>query len=147
MEQLIIFLVLITLGYLFGRTAEKRHFNSIFKREEELADILTFAKRYPNSVTDKSASTLVAGNVVISIDYFKRIASGLRSIVGGRVQAYETLVERARREALLRMKQEARDLGAHTIINVKLETSSISKGNNQQIGSVEVLAYGTALYN
>lgn len=43
------------------------------------------------------------------------------------------------------MKRQARDLGADRVFNVKIETASISKGVKQTIGSVEVLAYGTAL--
>ena len=79
------------------------------------------------------------------IDYFKKVVAGLRNIFGGRVSAYETLIERARREALLRMKEEAKLKGAESIFNVKLETASISKNAGGQIGSVEVYAYGTAI--
>jgi uncharacterized protein YbjQ (UPF0145 family) len=43
------------------------------------------------------------------------------------------------------MKNEAAQLNADIIFNVKLETSSIHKGKGNNIGSVEVLAYGTAL--
>ena len=43
------------------------------------------------------------------------------------------------------MKQSASDLGANYVFNVKMETSSISKGSRESIGSVEVLAYGTAI--
>lgn len=140
------FLILLTIGYISGRMIEKRHFASIIRREEELSHVMTFAKRYPHNVTEKSQSTLVCGSTVISIDYFKKIAAGLRGLLGGRVSAYESLVERARREAILRMKEKAQTMGAHTIINVKLETASIYKGKKQQVGSVEVYAYGTALY-
>ena len=45
---------------------------------------------------------------------------------------------------MLRMKEEAR--GADEIINIRLETSSISKNAQQNIGAIEVLAYGTAIY-
>jgi uncharacterized protein YbjQ (UPF0145 family) len=79
------------------------------------------------------------------VDYFKRLSAGLRSLLGGRISAYESLVDRARREAVLRMKRHAQDQGATHIFNVKLETSSISKGNRGQIGSVEIFAYGTGL--
>ena len=48
---------------------------------------------------------LVQGSAVISIDYFKRMLAALRNIVGGEVKSYETLVDRARREATLRMKR------------------------------------------
>ena len=145
MFDIIVFLTLLTLGYIFGRIAEIRHFKSIAKREQQLRSILCFSERLPPPSAEPVATELVAGNVVISIDYFKRIAASLRGIIGGRVNAYETLIERARREAILRMKQEASLKGAHAICNVKLETASITKGKKQQIGSVEVYAYGTAL--
>jgi len=67
-------------------------------------------------------------------------------LIGGRVKPYESLLERGRREALLRMKEQALALNANLIVNVKIETAAISKGATaQQIGCVEVLAYGTAL--
>lgn len=145
MENLIIFLVLLSLGYGFGRWAEKRHFASIIEREAQLRDVLTFSERIPPPGSSAMQSTFVDGNVVISIDYFKRISAALRGLIGGRVTAYESLLERARREAILRMKQSASDQGAKMIINVKLDTASIAKGQKSQIGSVEVYAYGTAL--
>jgi uncharacterized protein YbjQ (UPF0145 family) len=77
-------------------------------------------------------------------DYFKRFLASLRNIFGGRVQSYESLLDRARREAILRMKAEARALGADMVFNIKLETASIYKGKRNTIGAVEVLAYGTA---
>ena len=80
----------------------------------------------------------------MSIDSFKKFVAGLRDLVGGRVSSYESLLERARREALLRMKAEARALGAQSVWNVRLETSSITKGG-KGVSAVEVLAYGTAL--
>jgi uncharacterized protein YbjQ (UPF0145 family) len=53
-------------------------------------------------------------------------------------------LDRARREAILRMKESCKK--ADEIINLRIETSSISKGRGRSIGSVEVLAYATALY-
>lgn len=147
MIDLYIFLVLLALGFGFGQYAEKRHFKSIIKREAQLRSVLSFSERLPPSsmMIGEVDSELVGGNVVISIDYFKRVAAGLKAIVGGRLTAYESLIERARREAILRMKEQAREKGATIIVNVKLETASISKGAKQQIGSIEVYAYGTAL--
>ncbi|HCS29357.1 MAG TPA: hypothetical protein DIW43_18010 [Spongiibacteraceae bacterium] len=145
MYDLIVFLALLALGYFFGRVAESRHFKSIREREQQLASVLAFSERLPPPSSTPRRVALVGGSVVVSVDYFKQVAAGLRSIFGGRVMAFETLLERARREALLRMKQEAADLGAAMVVNVKLETSSISKGNKGQVGAVEVYAYGTAL--
>ncbi len=144
MLDLLVFLVLLVTGYLSGRWIEKRHFRSIIEREQALRHLLTFSSRQPPVLPTPVSSELVAGNVVISIDYFKRVVSTLRNLVGGRVSAYESLVERARREAILRMKAAAAEKGATHIFNVKLETASIYKGAGNQIGSVEVYAYGTA---
>ncbi len=145
MLDLVVFATLLVLGYGFGRFAEQRHFKSIILREKQYQQIMAFSARFPPTDIGPVDSTLVGGNVVISVDYFKRVVAGLRALVGGRITTYESLLERARREAILRMKEEAKVKGARMIINVKLETSSISKGRQQQVGSVEVYAYGTAL--
>ena len=143
--QLIFFLILLTLGYVFGKIAEKKHYRSIMEREEQWAQIpTTSGRRVLGTDREVKGVKLATGSVVISVDYFKRILAGLRNIFGGNVQSYETLVDRARREAVLRMKESCPK--ADQIINLRLETSSISKGNKNQIGSVEVLAYGTAVY-
>lgn len=143
--DLIIFFSLLVIGYVFGRIAEQRHFASIRERESRHQNILTFSTRIPPLTSTPMTPVLVGGNVVIAVDYFKTISASLRNILGGRVTAYETLLERARREAILRMKAEAKHHGAEQIFNVKLETSSISKGNSNQFVSIEVYAYGTAM--
>ncbi len=144
MEQLIIFAILISLGYFFGRHAEKKHYKSIELRENNLIDLPTISGKKPIGNSPIKKSCLVNGSMVVSVDYFKRLLAMLRNFFGGNVQSYETLVDRARREAVLRMKESCK--GADQIINLRIETSSITKGKGKQIGSVEVLAYGTALY-
>ncbi|MDX2505955.1 MAG: heavy metal-binding domain-containing protein [Gammaproteobacteria bacterium] len=145
MPDLIIFLVLMSLGYGFGQYFERRHYRSIRKREGELKDIIIVQSKIPPlSLTSNHDQFLVGGNVVISVDYFKRFVAGLRNLVGGRVTPYETLIDRARREAILRMKEEAMASGAKLILNVKYEMCSIYKGRRNKIGSVEAFAYGTA---
>ena len=140
-------LTFLILGYGFGRYSEKRHYQSIFEREKEYQKVLIFSVRTPPQGLEITDTNLVCGNVVVSIDYFKKFVAGLRKLIGGRLRSYETLVDRARREAILRMKGQAIYLNANSIINVKLETSSISKGPRGAIGSIEVCAYGTALHH
>ena len=144
MTDLIIFLALLATGYTVGRIAERRHYRSILAREKEMANVLVFTNRFP-PLTQQASQALVTGSVVVSEDYFKRVVSGLQSLFGGRLRAYESLLDRARREAVLRMKQEARDKGAKMIINVKFQTFSIPGRNPKSFGAVEVMAYGTAL--
>jgi len=144
MTDLIIFVALLATGYTVGRIAERRHYRSILAREKEMANVMVFTNRFP-PLTQQASQALVTGSVVISEDYFKRVVSGLQSLFGGRLRAYESLLDRARREAVLRMKKEARDKGAKIIINVKFQTFSIPGRNPRSFGAVEVMAYGTAL--
>lgn len=144
MFDLLLFLTLLVCGFVFGQIAEKRHFRSIIEREAELRAILCFSERTPPA-QERVEARLVSGSVVISVDFFKRFIADLRNFFGGRVSAYESLLERARREAILRMKDDAASGGAGSIWNVRLETTSIHKGNRQSVGAIEVIAYGTAL--
>lgn len=145
MEQIIVFAVLLSLGYFFGRYAEKSHYKSIQERENKLLQLPTTSSKYIfGENRDVQRCHLANGSMVVSVDYFKRILAGLRNVFGGNVQSYETLIDRARREAVLRLKESCPE--ADQIINLRLETSSITKGSGKQIGSVEVLAYGTAIY-
>lgn len=144
MEKLIIFAILISCGYFFGRYAEKKHFKSIARREKELLSLPLTSSKYPLEGKEIEHAALVRGGVVVSVDYFKRILAGLRNIFGGNVQSYETLLDRGRREATLRLRESCLD--ADEIINLRIETSSISKGGDNRIGCVEVLAYATAIY-
>lgn len=143
--DLIIFLVLLALGFFFGRMAESRHYKSIRRREQAYRRLLVMPERMPPIEYARHKSTLVTGSVVISVDYFKTFAATLRGFFGGRVGAYESLLDRARREALLRMQEDAKNIGADAIYNLKFETSRIGQNAGKSLGSVEVLAYGTAL--
>ena len=143
MGGFLVFLLLLAIGFFFGRMNERNHFSSLLRREHELSHItLSTVKKIPDGYV---ASEFVTGNVVVSIDYFKRIAAAFRTLVGGRIGSYTTLIERARREAVLRMKEQAQMEGANHIANVRIETSSVFQNASQQLGSLEVYAYGTAL--
>jgi len=145
--QLCIPIGLIALAMLTGTIIERRHFKSISRREEALCHIaLLNVKELPVDNPVEQAM-FVSGSVVISIDYFKRFLAGLRNIVGGEVHSYESILDRGRREAVLRMKEQFPQ--ADLIVNFRIETSSISKGSSSRrknaLGSAEVYAYGTAV--
>jgi len=82
---------------------------------------------------------LVKGATVQSKHIGKDIMSGLKTIVGGEIQAYMEMMEEARDIATQRMIQNAEKLGADAIVNVRYATSSIMQG------AAEVIAYGTAV--
>lgn len=143
--QIGFFLGLLVVGLVFGRLAEQRHFRELAAAERQLARILIFNERTPPAGGNFRRTRLVTGSVVIAEDYFKRIAASLASLVGGRLGVYESLMDRGRREAIVRMKREARKLGATMVFNVRFETASLSEDRRQALFSAEFLAYGTAL--
>lgn len=141
------FLVLLVVGLLFGSANERRHYRALQVQEAALRDVLVFNERHlPRDMAFRQGS-LVIGSVVIGEDYFKRVAGSLKSIFGGRLTVYESLMDRGRREAVVRMKEEARKLGATMVFNVRFETASLSEDmpGRQAAFSAEFIAYGTAL--
>lgn len=139
-------LILIT-AYFIGSAIEKRHFANIRKREDELHEFPVVSFDTMPDDWRASSSNLVTGSIVISLDYFKRVIAGLRGLIGGRIKTYEPLLERARREALLRMTESAREQGYDAVFNVRLETSRLANATRDGKGTagVEMLAFGTAV--
>ena len=135
--------LLLLIGIIFGSMNERKHFASIEQAEAELSDIKVLnIKTLPNNL--EKGGALVTGNVVIAVDYFKVFIAGFIMLFGGRMNAYEKMMERARREALIRMQREAKKLGADAIYNTRIEFSAVGQRPNK-IGGAELLAYGTAV--
>ena len=82
---------------------------------------------------------LVSGSTVRAKHVGKDIMAGFKNFVGGELKGYTELLEESRNEAISRMTQQATNLGADAIINVRFSTSSITSG------AAEVYAYGTAV--
>lgn len=143
MVDIIVFLTLLLIGIIFGTMNERNHFKRLRKAEEELSHIKVFnTKTLPENL--EKGGALVSGNVVIAVDYFKVVAAFLKMLFGGKLRSFESLLERARREAIIRMQREAEALGADAIYNARIEFSAIGK-QPQKIGGAELLAYGTAI--
>ena len=140
-------LLILMIAYFVGSRIEKNHFQSIRKREADAHGFPVVSFSTMPDDWNVSRSHLVVGSIVISLDYFKRVIAGLRGLIGGRIKTYEPLLERARREAILRMLEEARAQGYDAVINVRLETSRLANAgrDGKGIAGVEMLAFGTAV--
>lgn len=137
--------VLLALGLVIGGAAEAAHLRRLGVRERALAHIVVSDMRRLPANWEAVDGVLVSGEAVIATDYFKVFVASLRNLFGGRVRSYETLVERARREAIVRMLQQAQAAGANVVWSVRIETSTIQGKQQGKSGGIEVLAYGTAL--
>lgn len=90
--------------------------------------------------------SLVLGNVAYAADAPSRWAASWRTIFGGRADSMTMQADMARRLATVRMLQQAEQMGAVAVTNVRFETSEIFSGRGQRSKMViELLAYGNAL--
>lgn len=129
---------------IIGTLTEKKHLASIRAREDATRHVPVVPIPVSDSTREVADSRMVVGAMVICPDSFRRFIAGIRNLIGGRVATFEGLLDRARREAILRMKEQAPD--ADAIVNLRMETSRIG-GNDQRKGilAIEVLAWGTAI--
>lgn len=82
---------------------------------------------------------LVSGSTIRAKHVGRDIMASLKNIVGGELKGYTQLLQESRRQATERMIEQARELGANAIINVRFSTSSVAQG------AAELYAYGTAV--
>ena len=124
--QLGIPLLLLALGLSAGTLAERRHLRLIGIREKSFADFhVSNLKSFPGGVATGISPSVVTAEVVIATDYFKSFIARLRNIVGGEVRCFEGLMQRARREALLRLIEKANGMGMDAVCNLRFDTMDI----------------------
>ena len=82
---------------------------------------------------------LVQGSTVRAKHAGKDILSSFKNVFGGELKAYTELMQEAREEALQRMIEQAKSVGANGVLNVRFATSSVAQG------AAELFAYGTAV--
>ena len=135
-------LILFVVGWFFGSRHERQHLARLKIAELELNHIIVSTERfYQPKMNTGTQGELVLGSVVIAQDYFKMVIARVLSIFGKNLTTYETLLDRARREAVVRMRTQAQAAGYNHIYGLRFEVSNIN-----QLGSmVEAIAYGTAV--
>lgn len=82
---------------------------------------------------------VVRGNTIRARHMGRDIMAGFKQIIGGEIKSYTEMMSQAREEAFNRMVNNAVELGADAIINIRFTTSTVMQG------AAEMLAYGTAV--
>lgn len=100
--------------------------------------ILTTLEGVPGRKTIQHLG-LVQGSTVRAKNIGKDILAGFKNMVGGELKSYTELLQEARQEATDRMVQQATQMGANAVVNVRFATSSVAQG------AAELFAYGTAV--
>ncbi len=88
----------------------------------------------------KKTFGLVKGNTVRARNLGKDILAIFKNMIGGEIEEYTKLMAESREQALDRMTEEAKALGANAIISCRFTTSYIMQN------AAEILVYGTAVY-
>ncbi len=122
-------------AWISGGILERRHLKGLLLLESGSRGVLAVTIEDLPSNWHVESGELVMGNVVISQDYFKRFAASIKGIFGGNIRVFESLLERARREALVRMKGVAHARGYNTIINVRIETVRLASSRREGKGT------------
>ncbi len=82
---------------------------------------------------------IVQGSTIRAKHIGRDFAAGLKNIVGGELRGYTELLRESRDQAFQRMCQQAKEMGANAVVNVRFATSSVAAGAS------EILCYGTAV--
>ncbi len=136
-----------TLLWGLARILAWRHERDLRTRERLGGDLpLLLTGEAPDA--QLSEPRLVCGSVALSHAAVRSLPVVFRRLVGGRVPVLEAMAARARREAVLRLREAAREIGAEVVANVRFETHRL-RGVPLFFGgtlmAIEVVAFGTAL--
>lgn len=82
---------------------------------------------------------LVAGSTIRAKHIGRDVMASLKNLVGGELKGYTQLMQESRQQAVDRMIEQAEQLGANAIVNIRFSTSSVAQG------AAELYAYGTAV--
>ena len=82
---------------------------------------------------------LVKGSTIQTVNAFRDIGAGLKTLIGGELTKYNEMMDKARMLATERMLVDAKALGADGVVGVRFASSSVMQG------AAEIMAYGTAV--
>ncbi len=82
---------------------------------------------------------LVKGSTIQTVNAFRDIGAGLKTLVGGELTKYNEMMNNARALATKRMSEEAAAMGADAIVGVRYSSAAVMQG------AAEIMAYGTAV--
>ena len=100
--------------------------------------ILTNVETVPGKVIVEHYG-LVAGSTIRAKHVGRDLMASLKNIIGGELKGYTQLMQESRQQAVDRMIEQAQQLGANAIVNIRFSTSSVAQG------AAELYAYGTAV--
>ena len=143
---IIVPMVLLLLGYVYGKSADRAHLQRLQKQLDEMDNMLvTNLKSFPLYIEGGPPPELVISEVVVATDYLKSFLASGRNLFGGEMKSYPSLLVRARLEVLVRLQAEAQQRGHNALCNVRFQTADIAGATGKRSATaVALIAYATA---
>jgi len=139
------------LSWAIGRWYQGRLMDALVLNEKQNGMMLQNDQHLStsSSMTTMAAtsSTLLHVSICVGPSMGQIFFMWFKSLFGGRLYSYDVVLDYGRREALLRLNQQAKALGCSSMVNIRIETSTVSfaKNNQNKTSSVEFLAFATGI--
>lgn len=132
-----------------GNYIASRHEADLRRRSATVAHIrATDTRMMLDAKAGANPAAIVTSEVTLGIDHFRGFLGKLKNIFGGEVRSYQTTLDRARREAVTRILEQAHAKGFNAVANLRVDFADIG-GNAtmaQKAAMVSILAVGTAYH-
>jgi uncharacterized protein YbjQ (UPF0145 family) len=139
------------LSWAIGRWYQDRLMSALQLNEKQQGNMLQSDQHLSTQslMTTMAAesSTLLHVSICVGPSMGQIFFMWFKSIFGGRLHSYDVVLDYGRREALLRLNQQAKNLGCSSVVNIRIETSTVSfaKNDKSNTSSVEFLAFATGI--
>jgi len=139
------------LSWAIGRWYQDRLMSALLLNEKQQGNMLQSDQHLSTQslMTTMAAesSTLLHVSICVGPSMGQIFFMWFKSIFGGRLHSYDVVLDYGRREALLRLNRQAKNLGCSSVVNIRIETSTVSfaKNDKSNTSSVEFLAFATGI--
>tara|TARA_Y100000768_G_scaffold260696_1_gene198554 strand:+ start:710 stop:1207 length:498 start_codon:yes stop_codon:yes gene_type:complete len=139
------------LSWAIGRWYQDRLMNALLVKEKQQGNMLQSDQHLSTqslmTTMTAESSTLLHVSICVGPSMGQIFFMWCKGVFGGRLHSYDVVLDYGRREALLRLNQQAKDLGCSSMVNIRIETSTVSfaKNDRSNTSSVEFLAFATGI--
>jgi uncharacterized protein YbjQ (UPF0145 family) len=139
------------LSWAIGRWYQDRLMSALLLNEKQQGNMLQSDQHLSTQslMTTMAAesSTLLHVSICVGPSMGQIFFMWFKSIFGGRLHSYDVVLDYGRREALLRLNRQSKNMGCSSVVNIRIETSTVSfaKNDKSNTSSVEFLAFATGI--
>ncbi len=140
---------MLAFAWAMGVWVTRRHEADLAQRELAVAHILIHnSGRLQDATTGPHPPMMITSEVTLGVDHFRGFLGQWKSLFGGQVRSYQMVLDRARREVVMRMLEQANEMGYTALANLRIDFADISGSalTRRKAADISVLATGTAYF-